>query len=271
MKFRDLLNISVMTAFVSCTALESDEGTVTFTIDENIAEPVAVTLESKAAAATKAGTYDVNTFLLNVEGTDVSGVYGEIKDKEAKLHVGTYTVWARSNADDDEAKSQNDGYGAPCYAGSTEFDVEPLLVTRKVNVVCKVSNARVHVELSDDFKGYFDESHTTVSICESEDFSVRNLAMLPSQDVKEAYYTAADPVYVKVTTSKIGANTSVTYIFRSIDSVAACTDYTISLSADESTKTGGITFTVSGNTLLTNDNLSIESYNPNLQTPPVED
>lgn len=268
-KYYSHIFITILSLSVSCTALESDEGTVSFTIDENIPEPVSVSLETKAAAATKAATYDVNTFLLNVEGTDISGVYGEIKGQSAKLKVGTYTVNVRSNADDDEAKSLNDGYGAPCYAGSAEFEVEPLLITKNVTVECNVSNARVVVELSEDFKNYFDESKTSVRICEAEDFSSRALAMLPSQDVKEAYYTTGDPVYVKVTTSKIDANTSVTYTFRTIESVAACTSYTVSLSHSDS-QTGGITFTVAGNDIHTNDQLSIENYKEPT-TPPVAD
>ena len=257
--------IILATAMVSCTSLDNLEGIVTISIDENVAEPLAVSIETKAVT-----TQEIDEFLVDVEGTDISGTYASIKGQAYKLRVGTYTATAVSLQSANDAKAFNDGYGTPYYAGTTKFEVKALENTKDAEIQCKVANARVCLSLTEEFRNYYDESKTSVSICESESFASRELAMLPSDTIKEAYYTAGDPVYIKLTTSKIGANSSVTYVFLSIASVAACTSYNVSLSVDATSATGGITFTVAGSDITTNDLLSVESYKAP-SVPPVAD
>ena len=270
MKHIHIFILTVVLVFVSCTSLENIEGTVTFAIDGNIAEPVAVSVETKSVDTKAVTAEEIDNFLIDVGGTDISGTYASIKGQSYKLKVGTYTATAVSLPDANDAKSLNGGYGAPYYAGSTKFEVKALEKTRNVEIQCKVANARVTLSLSEAFRNYYDESNTSVSICESETFASRELAMLPSETIKEAYYTDEDQVFIKLTTRKIGANSSVTYVFRSIESVAACTSYNISLSVDPTSVTGGITFTIAGSDITTNDLLSIESYRTP-SAPPVAD
>ena len=243
---------------------------MTIAIDENIADPVDVSVETRSADTRSLTTEEIDTFLLDVEDTEITGTYGSIKGQSFKLKVGTYVATARSHENADDSKVLNEGYGVPFYSGTTEFEVMALEKTRNVEIQCKTANARVTVSLSDAFKNYYDESRTSVSICESESFTLRELAMLPSERIKEAYYTAGDPVFIKLTTSKIDANSSVTYVFRSIESVVACTSYNVSLSIDPASVSGGITFTVAGSDIITNDLLSVESYKAPT-TPPVAD
>lgn len=270
MSVKNVYTLFAVILAVSCTSLDNAEGTVTIAIDENVAEPLSVSMETKSVATKAVSAEEIDEFFVEVEGTDISGTYASVKGQAYKLRVGTYMAKAVSLQDANDAKTRNEGYGAACYAGSTEFEVKALENTRNVQIQCKVANARVCLNLTDEFTNYYDESKTSVSICESEAFSSRELAMLPSDTVKEAYYTAGDPVYVKITTSKIGANSTVTYAFRSIASVAACTSYNVSLSVDPTSVTGGITFTVAGSDITTNDLLSVESYKAPA-TPPVAD
>ena len=270
MKRLYIYTIIFASALASCTSFDNHEGIVTISIDENVAEPLSVSMETKSVTTKAVTAEEIDQFLVEVGGTEISGPYASIKGQSYKLRVGTYTATAVSLADADDAKALNDGYGTPYYAGSTEFEVKALENTRNTEIKCKVANARVCLSLTDAFKNYYDESKTYVSVCESESFASRELAMLPSDSVKEAYYTAGDSVYIKLTTSKIGADSSVTYIFRSIASVAACTSYNVSLSVDPTSATGGITFTVAGSDITTNDLLSVESYKAP-SVPPVAD
>lgn len=270
MKRLYIYTIIFASALASCTSLDQLEGVVSIAINENVSEPLAVSVETKSAATKAVTAEEIDLFLVDVGGTDISGTYASIKGQSYKLKVGTYTATAVSLLNANDAKSLNGGYGAPYYAGSTEFEVKALEKTRNVEIQCKVANARVTLSLSEAFRNYYDESNTSVSICESETFASRELAMLPSETIKEAYYTAEDQVFIKLTTRKIGANSSVTYVFRSIESVAACTSYNVSLSVDPTSVTGGITFTIAGSDITTNDLLSIESYRTP-SAPPVAD
>lgn len=270
MKRLYIYTIIFASALASCTSLDQPEGVVSIAIDENIAEPLSVSVETRSAATKAVTAEEIDLFLVDVGGTDISGTYASIKGQSYKLKVGTYTATAVSLPNANDAKSLNGGYGAPYYAGSTEFEVKALENTRNVEIKCKVANARVCLSLTDSFRDYYDVSKTYVSVCESESFALRELAMLPSDADMEAYYTAGDPVYIKLTTSKIGSDTSVTYVFRSIAAVAACTSYNVLLSVDPSSVTGGITFTVAGSDMTTNDLLSVESYKAP-SAPPVAD
>lgn len=257
-----LLLLSTVILSVACSQKGEDEGQVCLVLDDNLPQPVSVDLEFKSSSVTKAVTAEqLNAFTVWVEGTDISGTYGDIKSTTYKLKTGTYTAHAQ-NYTDEEAEAQNGGYGVPRYFGTEPFEILPLTLTKNALIQCKVANARVVTVLSDDFKAYFDESVTSVKISESSDFFVRPLPMLPSSGMIEAYISAGDDAYVEVTTTKIGADSQITYSIPVITDAKACTSYTVSLSVDETTATGGIKFIVSGTDILTNDFLSIQSYTP---------
>ena len=98
--------------------------------------------------------------------------------------------------------------------------------------------------------------------CDTEHVTVNGKRAKASSDVKEIYVSAGDDIYAEVTTTKIGSDSQVTYRILVITDAMACTSYTVSLSVDETTTTGGIKFIVSGTDILTNDLLSIQSYTP---------
>lgn len=256
MIMRNILFLLVIFVVISCSNKDA-YGYVSLMLADELSEPYQLSVvETKSVTAEQ-----INAFYVWVDGTEISGTYGDIKSGTYKLKTGTYTAWAQNHTDK-EAESQNDGYGTARYFGNKTFEILPLTLTKDVVIQCKVVNARVVAVLSDDFKAYFDETATSVRISESEDFTVRPLSMLTSDETKEAYVSAGDDVYAEVTTKKIGADTKITYRIPVITDANACTSYTVSLSVDETSTTGGIKFDVSGSDILTNDFLSIESYTP---------
>ena len=250
---------------VSCSGMEEGEGSVRLGINENIAAPLAV--EVKSASENEVSAEQIDAFDLWVDGTKISGTYASIKDETFKLRTGTYTAHAQ-NCSDEYAEANPDAYGSVRYYGSTEFDVETLRTTQDVEIVCSIANARVSVALTEDFTSYFDAEYTSVRISDVQDFSSRSLQMIVDgaqtlpEGIRAAYFTAGDPVYAEVTTRKIGADRSITYKVKAVPSAKSNTSYTIALMVDEASVTGGITFSVSGSDLTTNDFLSIENYTP---------
>ena len=265
---RRLYNILIalsVTVLDSCNVLEDGEQGVAFMIDESIPSPLAV--EVKSATEPEVTAEQIDAFALWVDGTKISGTYGQIKDETYKLKTGSYTAHAQ-NCTPESAETNPDAYGCVRYYGAEEFEVNTLATTQNVTVTCSIANSRVAVVLSDDFRRYFDEGATDVRISDAEDFSSRSLQMIAdgaqtaSQGVRTAYFTAGDPVYAEVTTRKIGADRNVTYKVKVVSSAQPNTSYTVSLSVDENSTSGGITFKVGSSDLATNDFLSIESYTP---------
>lgn len=252
--------IPIFALLVSCTSLEEKEGSVVLGIDGDMPEPVEVELETRSEIKTKVVTDDqIKAFAVWVEGTSINGLYGDIATVEYKLPVGSYTAYAHSSTDE-VAEAGADGYGVVRYFGSVEFEVKPLELTKNAVITCRPANSRVVVALSEDFEDYFDASRTSVRISDSQDFSSRALAMLPSSSVKEAYFTPGDKIYAEVITSKVGADTEVTYRIPVIDSAVSGTSYKVMMSVDRNTTSGGITFTISGTDIVTNDFLNIQTY-----------
>lgn len=257
--------LSSFLAVVSCSFMEDDEGYVSISIDESIPSPLAVVV--KSASEPEVTAAQIDAFALWVDGTKISGTYGQIKDETYKLKTGSYTAHAQ-NCTPESAEANPDAYGCVRYYGAEEFEVSPLSTTQNVTVTCSIANSRVAVVLSDDFRRYFVEGATDVRISDAEDFSSRSLQMIAdgaqtaSQGVRTAYFTAGDPVYAEVTTRKIGADRDVAFKVKVVSSAQPNTSYTVSLSVDENSTSGGITFKVGSSDLATNDFLSIETYTP---------
>ena len=265
---RRLYNILIalsVTVLDSCNVLEDGEQGVAFMIDESIPSPLAV--EVKSATEPEVTAEQIDAFALWVDGTKISGTYGQIKDETYKLKTGSYTAHAQ-NCTPESAETNPDAYGCVRYYGVEEFEVNTLATTQNVTLTCSIANSRVAVVLSDDFRQYFVEEVTDVRISDAEDFSSRSLQMIAdgaqtvSQGVRTAYFTAGDPVYAEVTTRKIGADRDVAFKVKVVSSAQPNTSYTVSLSVDENSTSGGITFKVGSSDLATNDFLSIESYTP---------
>lgn len=265
---RRLYNILIalsVTVLDSCNVLEDGEQGVAFMIDESIPSPLAV--EVKSATEPEVTAEQIDAFALWVDGTKISGTYGQIKDETYKLKTGSYTAHAQ-NCTPESAETNPDAYGCVRYYGVEEFEVNTLATTQNVTLTCSIANSRVAVVLSDDFRQYFVEGATDVRISDAEDFSSRSLQMIAdgaqtaSQGVRAAYFTAGDPVYAEVTTRKIGADRDVAFKVKVVSSAQPNTSYTVSLSVDENSTSGGITFKVGSSDLATNDFLSIESYTP---------
>ena len=265
---RRLYNILIalsVTVLDSCNVLEDGEQGVAFMIDESIPSPLAV--EVKSATEPEVTAEQIDAFALWVDGTKISGTYGQIKDETYKLKTGSYTAHAQ-NCTPESAETNPDAYGCVRYYGVEEFEVNTLATTQNVTLTCSIANSRVAVVLSDDFRQYFVEGATDVRISDAEDFSSRSLQMIAdgaqtvSQGVRTAYFTAGDPVYAEVTTRKIGADRDVAFKVKVVSSAQPNTSYTVSLSVDENSTSGGITFKVGSSDLATNDFLSIESYTP---------
>ncbi len=257
--------LSSFLAVVSCSFMEDDEGYVSISIDESIPSPLAV--EVKSASEPEVTAAQIDAFALWVDGTRINGTYGQIKDETYKLKTGSYTAHAQ-NCTPESAETNPDAYGCVRYYGSEEFEVNTLATTQNVTLTCSIANSRVAVVLSDDFRQYFVEEDTDVRISDAEDFSSRSLQMIAdgaqtaSQGVRTAYFTAGDPVYAEVTTRKIGADRDVAFKVKVVSSAQPNTSYTVSLSVDENSTSGGITFKVGSSDLASNDFLSIETYTP---------
>lgn len=248
----------------ACTKTDGG-GYVQFNIDDDISAPLAV--EVKSASETEVTAAQIDAFSLWVDGTRINGTYGSVKNETYKLRTGTYRAHVQ-NCTSDEAESEPDIYGSVRYYGSTDFEVRALETTQNVTINCSIANARVAVILAEDFTDYFIAENTDVSISDSQDFSSRILPMIAdgvqvaAQGIRNAYFTAGDPVYAEVTTRKKGADRDVTYKVRAIAAAQSNTSYTITLSVDENSTSGGISFIVGSNEMSTNDFLSIESYTP---------
>lgn len=250
-------------AFLSCSKADIETGDVFISINNEISHPLSV--EVKSAAEPEVTPEQIDAFTLWVDGTKISGTYGAIKNETYKLKVGDYTAHAE-NCTAVYAEAHPDAYGSVRYYGATEFEVTTLQTVQNVTIDCSIANARVAVIISDDFSSYFVADETDVKVSDTQDFSSRDLPMITDgahvsgESPKTAYFTAGDTVYARVTTRKQGADREITYTVPVIPSAAASTSYVVSLSVDENTTTGGITFTVKGSDITTNDFLSIESY-----------
>lgn len=253
-----LLSFTLM----SCSNLDESAGFVNIRINTSISPPLEVDVKSSETEVTPE---QIDAFTLWIEGTKINGTYGTIKNETYKLKVGDYAACAES-CTAGYAEANPDAYGCVRYYGETEFEVKSLETTQSVSIECSIANARVAVMLTDDFSSYFVAEVTDVMISDTPDFSSRALQMITDgnqisgENIKTAYFSAGDTVYAKVTTRKIGAYKEITYTVPVIRSASASTSYTVRLSVDENTTTGGITFVVNGNDMTTNDFLSIDSY-----------
>lgn len=250
---------------VSCSNLDENTGIVNIRIYTSI--PIPLEVEVKSAAESEVTPEQIDAFTLWVDGTKIGGTYGSIRNETYKLKVGAYTAHAE-NCTAEYAEANPDSYGCVRYYGATEFEVKTLETTQNVGIDCSIANARVAVVLTEDFSSYFVADETSVRISDSQDFSSRALPMITSgaqvsgETLRAAYFTAGDTVYAEVTTRKAGADRTVTYRVPIINGTLASTSYTVSLSVNEDSTTGGVTFIVNGSGMTVNDYLSIESYVP---------
>ena len=258
-----VLYLTLTLSLLSCDKFTSYEYAVKLSVVDKISSQVSA--EVKSSSESEVTSEQIDAFTLWVDGTKIRGTYGAIKNETYKLKVGTYTARAESITAE-AAETASDSYGCVRYYGETEFEVKTLETTQNVNIDCSIANARVAVLLSEDFTSYFVADVTDVRISDTQDFSSRDLQMITDgaqvsgETVKTAYFTAGDTIYAKVTTRKQGADKEITYTIPVIRSASASTSYTVRLSVDENTTSGGITFIVSGNDLTINDFLSIDSY-----------
>ena len=248
----------------SCTGFDAGTGNVSVCIENTISPPLSVEVKSSETEVTPE---QIDAFTLWIDGSKIRGTYAAIKNETYKLKVGDYTACAES-CTAEYAEANPDSYGCVRYYGESAFEVKSLETTQNVSIECSIANARVAVLLTDDFSSYFVAEVTDVMISDTPDFSSRALQMITDgeqisgESIKTAYFSAGDTVYARVTARKQGADKEITYTVPVIRSASASTSYTVMLSVDESTTTGGITFVVNGNDMTTNDFLSIDSYTP---------
>ena len=251
-------------AILSCSHMDDGEGMISLRVYDAIPAPLSVEVKSSETEVTPE---QIDAFTLWVDGSKIRGTYAAIKNETYKLKVGDYTACAES-CTAEYAEANPDSYGCVRYYGESEFEVKSLETTQNVSIECSIANARVAVLLTDDFSSYFVAEVTDVMISDTPDFSSRALQMITDgeqisgESIKTAYFSAGDTVYARVTARKQGADKEITYTVPVIRSASASTSYTVMLSVDESTTTGGITFVVNGNDMTTNDFLSIDSYTP---------
>ncbi len=120
-------------------------------------------VEEDATLLTKAESAVTNESLrvdvIAAEGDTIksySDYIDDVKGQKIVLPVGTYTVVVRSNQSDEA------GWENPFYSGSKEITIQSGEIT-SVQIVCKISNAKVAVEYADKLADYFSRYETTVS------------------------------------------------------------------------------------------------------------
>lgn len=265
---RNIVYILILVSYaciISCSGMDEQYYKISFIINEDISDHIDIAV--KSAAESEVTPEQIDAFTLWVDGTKIGGTYGSIRNETYKLKVGAYTAHAE-NCTAEYAEANPDSYGCVRYYGATEFEVKTLETTQNVGIDCSIANARVAVVLTEDFSSYFVADETSVRISDSQDFSSRALPMITSgaqvsgETLRTAYFTAGDTVYAEVTTRKAGADRTVTYRVPIINGTLASTSYTVSLSVNEDSTTGGVTFIVNGSGMTVNDYLSIESYVP---------
>ncbi|MGN1210924.1 MAG: DUF4493 domain-containing protein [Candidatus Cryptobacteroides sp.] len=242
-------------SIAGCT--KTGEGTFTISIGPVIREDVS------AAPVTKAvSDEEIDTFIISVEGTSISGKYSEIKGREFTLPAGNYVVTAENLSEADAAPES--GYGQARYTGSETFTVQALSMTQTVTVGCTVANAKVSASADESFTSVFDVASIKVTVAEDNAFSVRHLDILyPSPEgissvSQPAWYSAGSSLYVRVSARKIGASETVSYMASAFVAEKA-KSYKLTLTMSDSVS-GGIEMVVGESSFTTGDILSVTAF-----------
>lgn len=143
---------------------------------------------------------DVNHFSVEVlqEG-NVQASWGKLSDydEDTTFPVGAYTMKAFYG------DMEKEGFASPYYEGSTNLVIQSGATT-EVEATCKLTNTKITIEYTDDFKSYF---KTYSSIVKSELGSEVTFASTETR----AAYVKPGRVSVKVTFTKatggVGSNT----------------------------------------------------------------
>ncbi len=117
-------------------------------------------VETKAATAAS-GNYSI--FITDAEGTEVlSTTYSEVKAKDGKLSLsaGTYTLEARSTAEEVPASAKEQ----PIYGTSKSFTITAGETTEIGSLTCTLLQCKVTVSYSDDFLAMVPSGTTTVTV-----------------------------------------------------------------------------------------------------------
>lgn len=177
----------------------------------------------------KSSSVDVNTFKVKIEG--LNGAYSEEWENYSEmpsvleLSSGDYTITATS------PKTSDSKWGEPEFSGAESFRIEKG-ATSTVNVECAISNVKVSVNLSDEFKNEIIRFEITVM----EDTDGGKSLTWTNEDVGKdlSGYFSAVPlrIYVKGYRWDSTDENPVTATFtKKITDVSAADHYVLNLSA----------------------------------------
>ena len=119
---------------------------------------VTTTVVDETRANVSCTTPAAEDFSLKIDGVDHTytasyATIAEFNSGDNYLHNGTFTATVSAGDIAEE------GYDKATFAGSAEFAVEPRKNT-EVEVTATIANALVKVEVTDNFKMYFEGGHT---------------------------------------------------------------------------------------------------------------
>lgn len=119
---------------------------------------VTTTVVDDTRANVSCTTPAAEDFSLKIDGVDHTytasyATIAEFNSGDNYLHNGTFTATVSAGDIAEE------GYDKATFAGSAEFAVEPRKNT-EVEVTATIANALVKVEVTDNFKTYFEGGHT---------------------------------------------------------------------------------------------------------------
>lgn len=209
--------------------------------------------EEYNSVGTKAGSYEdiINKFNVKIE-RPVDGwlktfdQFGTINGTVIALGSGTYKITASSPEKEDAA------YDQPIFLGSEEFTIKTGQVTN-VSLVCKVSNVKVSINLSENFVSELSDYSIIISNgtgfltweknADKNDFTpavVEGKTVYTS--IKSGYFSVA-PLTIQVNGHRSIDNSSTSRVYY-VQTVAAADHHILNLDANVTGSLGNINITV---------------------------
>lgn len=209
--------------------------------------------EEYNSVGTKAGSYEdiINKFKVKIE-RPVDGwlktfdQFGTINGTVIALGSGTYKITASSPEKEDAA------YDQPIFLGSEEFTIKTGQVTN-VSLVCKVSNVKVSINLSENFVSELSDYSIIINNgtgfltweknADKNDFTpavVEGKTVYTS--IKSGYFSVA-PLTIQVNGHRSIDNSSTSRVYY-VQTVAAADHHILNLDANVTGSLGNINITV---------------------------
>lgn len=209
--------------------------------------------EEYNSVGTKAGSYEdiINKFNVKIE-RPVDGwlktfdQFGTINGTVIALGSGTYKITASSPEKEDAA------YDQPIFLGSEEFTIKTGQVTN-VSLVCKVSNVKVSINLSENFVSELSDYSIIINNgtgfltweknADKNDFTpavVEGKTVYTS--IKSGYFSVA-PLTIQVNGHRSIDNSSTSRVYY-VQTVAAADHHILNLDANVTGSLGNINITV---------------------------